>query len=198
MYETDRLILRNWVKSDINLFAQMNADPAVMEYFPATKTRQESEEILARAYAQIEQNGFGFWAAVHKDSNQLIGSIGLNHYNEDLPFCPCVEMGWRLHKSWWGKGYATEGANKCLEIGFNRLSLTEVFAFTAINNQRSRNVMTRVGMLDTRRNFQHPAVSAKSGLREQCLYRITQEQWNQSVSNALLSRRTPTADTTRE
>ncbi len=94
--QTERLILRQWQDSDDDPFATLNADPEVMRHFPSTLNRDESDKLANRIRNNIADNGWGFWAVQGKGSGQFIGFVGLNRPQADLPFNPCVEVGWRL------------------------------------------------------------------------------------------------------
>ena len=130
--------------------------------------------------SQFEERGWSNWAVERKEAGELIGFIGLSVPKRQLPFSPCVEIGWRLKRSAWGKGYATEGAKECLRIGFERLGLTEIVSFTTLTNLPSRRVMERIGMTNSNADFEHPAVPEGNPLRPHCLYKISRAQWAQS------------------
>lgn len=129
----------------------------------------------------IASRGWGFWAAQSLETGEFMGFIGLHTPGADLPFSPCVEIGWRLARPFWGKGYATEGAALALKIGFEQLALEEIVSFAVVNNHRSRAVMERVNMIDTGQNFEHPSLPETSDLREHCLYKVTQQSWANQV-----------------
>ena len=94
------------------------------------------------------------------DSGEFIGFTGLSVPRRTLPFSPCVEVGWRLARGFWGKGFATEAASAALRFGFGQLSLAEIVSFTAKGNQRSRAVMERLGFtLLERIPFDNPLVA---------------------------------------
>src|SRR5579872_3736955 len=131
---TERLHLRRWKESDKEMFAAMNADPVVMEFFPKLMSRAESDALANDIEARFEKQGFGLWAVELKDSGQFIGFVGLNVPKFEAPFMPAVEIGWRLAKEYWGKGYATEAANAVLDVAFNKLGLTEIVSFTVPAN----------------------------------------------------------------
>ena len=173
--ETERILLRQWRPSDKERFAALNADPKVMEYFPSILTRHESDKIGDICTALSAERGWGFWAAELKASGELIGFVGLHVPLDDLPFSPCVEIGWRLAHEHWGKGYATEAAEEALRVGFEVLKLEEIVSFTTMGNFRSQAVMRRLGMemIDT---FDHPALPDDSMLKQHCLYRINRKQ----------------------
>lgn len=174
--ETDRLLLRQWRDSDKEPFSALNADPRVMEYFPSILSKTESDSVADRCKSLIADRGWGFWAVELKESKRFIGFVGLHVPSDDLPFSPCVEIGWRLGYEHWGKGYATEAALKSLYVGFQLLMLDEIVSFTALSNLRSQAVMKRIGMTITE-TFEHPALPYESPLRQHCLYRLTGKQY---------------------
>src|ERR1700691_5977229 len=128
--ETGRLILRRWRASDLEPFVTLNADPRVMEFFPETLNRTETEAMFTTIEEKIARYGFGLWATELKRENSFIGFIGLNVPADALPFSPCVEIGWRLAFEHWGKGYAQEGSRAVLTFGFEKLCLNEIVSFT--------------------------------------------------------------------
>lgn len=169
---TPRLQLRQWRPSDLEPFAAMNADVDVMCYYPALWTREQSDGFAERVTQLIEERGWGFWAVEERRSGQFIGFVGLHVPSALLPFSPCVEVGWRLAKSYWGLGYATEAAQSAIAFGFQHLQMEELVAFTAIANLKSRAVMERLGMRPDG-EFDHPQVPAESALRRHVLYRLS-------------------------
>jgi RimJ/RimL family protein N-acetyltransferase len=177
--ETPRLRLRQWRDSDLEPFAQLNADPEVMEFFPRRLDRETSDAVARRLRDAIAERGWGLWAAEQRASGQFIGFIGLQPPAAQLPFSPCVEIGWRLARAYWGKGYATEGARECLRAGFEQIGLQEIVSFTALGNRRSRAVMERLGMVeDAAGAFEHPSVPDGRPVRAHCLYRLGRERWS--------------------
>lgn len=178
-FETDRLKLRQWQPEDRDPFATLNADPQVMEFFPAPLDRAASDAMVDRCQFEITDRGWGLWAAETKDTSQFIGYVGLHIPGYDLPFSPCVEIGWRLAVPFWGKGLATEAARGALQVGFESIGLAEIVSFTTIKNVRSRAVMERIGMQETETIFQHPLVSVDSDLGKHCLYVLSRDRWEQ-------------------
>ena len=181
-FETDRLKLRQWVATDRQPFAALNADPVVMEHFPAVLDRSASDAMAERCESIIAERGWGFWAVETKETGQFIGFVGLNIPTAELPFSPCVEIGWRLASLFWGKGFATEAASAALRIGFEVIRLPEIVSFTALSNIRSQAVMERLGMQRSPETFDHPNVPPASSLREHCLYRLSSDQWKAKTS----------------
>lgn len=170
--ETKRLCLRQWQDSDYAPFAHMNADPRVMEYFPACLGQEASDELADRCRKLIAERGWGIWAVELKQTHTFIGFVGLHIPTHDFPFNPCVEIGWRLAADYWGKGYATEAARTALQLGFDTLGLEEIVSFTSLLNQRSQALMERLGMRRESWTFKHPALPPGSPLQEHCLYRL--------------------------
>ena len=176
--ETERLRLRQWRAADREVFARMNADERVMEFYPRMLDRTASDAMAQRIEAAIAERGWGLWAAELRDSGDFIGYIGLQPAPATLPFSPCVEIGWRLAHAYWGRGLATEAAKAALGVGFRDLGLDEIVSFTVPKNRRSRAVMERLGMKEDKAGgFEHPNVPSDSPLRLHCLYRLRREQW---------------------
>jgi len=175
--QTDRLLLRQWTPQDRAHFAQLNADPEVMKYYPETLSRDASNEMADKIESLISSQGWGFWALELKQDASFIGFTGLHKPQYELPVTPCVEVGWRLAREHWGKGYATEAGRAALDTAFNTLQLAEVYSFATVTNSPSIAVMQRLHMQDTHRNFEHPVMPSTSPLREHCLYKISHEQW---------------------
>lgn len=170
--ETNRLLLRRWQPSDIEPFAALNADPRVMEFYPAILSRAQTETMVAAIEEGIRRHGFGLWAVELKETSDFIGYIGLSVPGPALPFSPCVEIGWKLAFHHWGRGYAQEGARAALTFGFEKMRLAEIVSFTAVGNLRSRRVMEGVGMTyDPRDDFDHPKLPEGHPLRRHVLYR---------------------------
>jgi RimJ/RimL family protein N-acetyltransferase len=177
LLKTDRLLLRRWQKHDLLPFAKINTDPGVMEFYPSCLSIEESQQFIDRAEEKFERDGFGFWAIEGKATNEFMGFVGLNIPNFDAAFMPCVEIGWRLGKKYWGNGYATEGARVVLNYAFNQAGLKEVLAWTNHGNKRSRKVMERIGMRHAPNDdFDHPSLPEGHSLRPHVLYRISAPQ----------------------
>ncbi|WP_237060256.1 GNAT family N-acetyltransferase [Microbulbifer sediminum] len=172
---TERLLLRQWREDDRIPFAELNADPRVMEFFPAPRSRAESDATQDRLHAHIDRHGWGFWAVETRASGTFIGFVGLNSLAPDLPFAPGVEIGWRLAFPHWGRGYASEAARAALDFGFGTLGLDWICAFTPLDNRRSEQVMRRLQMVPAG-HFDHPAVPSGHPLRRHLLYRLGRGQ----------------------
>jgi RimJ/RimL family protein N-acetyltransferase len=175
--ETDRLLLRRWRDEDREPFAALNADPEVMRYFPSTLTEGESGAMVERIESGFAEHGFGLWALEVKATGEFIGFTGLNLADLDVAFCPAVEVGWRLSRPAWGRGFATEAARASLADGFGRVGLDEVVSFTFDGNRPSRAVMERLGMHhDADGDFVHPRLAGHR-LAPHVLYRMPAACW---------------------
>jgi ribosomal-protein-alanine N-acetyltransferase len=171
---TERLILRDWRAADRHPFAQMNADPRVMEFMPATLSSSESDSLADRIEHHIQTHGFGLFAAELRATGFFIGYIGLAIPSFQAAFTPCVEVGWRLSRVHWGRGLATEGAREVVRHAFEVLGLSELVSFTVPINIRSRRVMEKLGMThDAADDFDHPKLPEGHVLRRHVLYRLS-------------------------
>ncbi len=141
--ETSRLMLRDWTEADLEPFRRLNADEEVMRYFPAILSSEETNAFYEAIQAEFKECGWGLYAVEVKDSHEFIGFVGFHRATFQADFTPCIEIGWRLKKEAWGKGYATEGAAACLEYGFSEWGLHEVYSFTAEVNKPSQKVMIK-------------------------------------------------------
>jgi RimJ/RimL family protein N-acetyltransferase len=174
---TERLLLRRWRPSDRQPFAEMNADPRVMEFFPKLLSREESDARVERVEEHFERHGYGLWAVEVPEVAPFIGFIGLSIPQWQAHFTPCIEVGWRLAAAFWNCGYATEGARAALDFGFQRLGAAEIVSFTVPANVRSRRVMEKLGMIHSpHEDFDHPLVPEGHPLRRHVLYRIKGER----------------------
>jgi RimJ/RimL family protein N-acetyltransferase len=176
--KTHRLTLRPWRQSDREPFACINRDPAVMEFMPALLTTEESNQLIDRAEGHFAQHGFGPWAAELRANSAFIGFIGLFIPRFEAHFTPCVEIGWRLARTSWYAGLATEGAQEVVRYAFENLRLPSLVSFTSVCNTRSRRVMEKLGMShDPADDFDHPALSEGNPLRRHVLYRLDRPDW---------------------
>ncbi len=179
--DTPRLVLRQWRDSDREAFAAINADLAVMEFFPALQDRAASDAMIESWREQIQVQGWSNWAVERRDTGALAGFVGLTRPRRALPFTPCIEIGWRLGRAHWGRGFATEAARAALAFGFERAGLDEIVSYTALLNHRSVAVMEKLGMDNAHADFEHPALPDGHALRPHCLYRLGAGAWRREV-----------------
>lgn len=175
---TERLILRRWRDEDRAPFATMNADPRVMEHFPAPLTEAESNAFVDRIEDHFDRHGWGLWVAEVVDGSPFIGYVGLWPATFAAHFTPAVEVGWRLAAEHWGHGYATEAARAAMTDGFDRLDIDEIVSMTSQTNLPSQRVMQRLGMQrDEADDFEHPNVPGGHRIRPHVLYRMPRSNW---------------------
>jgi RimJ/RimL family protein N-acetyltransferase len=161
-----------WLPSDREPFAALNADPRVVDYLGAARSREESDALAARIEADFALHGFGLWAVEIRGVAPFVGFVGLLAPRFEAHFTPCVEIGWRLAAEHWNRGYATEGARAVMAFAFERLGLDELVSFTAPKNVRSRRVMEKLGMSHSPADdFDHPSLPEGHRLRRHVLYR---------------------------
>ncbi len=173
MISSARLTLRNYRPDEKERFAELNADPKVGEWLGGTMSREASDASFDTRRQEIDQHGFGLWAAALKGDDTMIGSVGLRRLPLawDHPMGGEVEVGWRLFPSAWGAGYASEAAAACVAFGFSQLRLAQIVSFTATTNARSEAVMRRIGMTrDPARDFDHPSRAPGHPLRRHIVY----------------------------
>jgi RimJ/RimL family protein N-acetyltransferase len=170
---TERLVLRHWRPDDREPFAALNADPEVRRHFPSTLDRAASDAEADRHAAALDQRGWGLWAVEVVGGQPFVGYVGLAAATFEAPFTPAVEIGWRLARGAWNRGYATEGARAVVSHAFGALGLDELVSFTAVGNVGSRHVMEKLGMTrDPDEDFDHPNVAPGHPVRRHVLYRL--------------------------
>ncbi|WP_248958513.1 GNAT family N-acetyltransferase [Sphaerisporangium perillae] len=178
MLQTERLLLRRWREEDLAPFAELNADPEVMEHLPSTLTRDQSDAMVQRIEGGFEEHGYGLWAVEVRETGEFAGFTGLAVQRFEAHFTPAVEVGWRLRRKAWGYGYATEAATASLDHAFGAAGLAQVVSMTTTTNLRSQAVMRRLGMTrDPGDDFDHPALEEGSPLRRHVLYRLDAATW---------------------
>jgi len=160
-----------------------------MEHFPALLSRAESDALAARIRREMDERGFGLWALEAPGVASFIGYTGLSVPRFSAHFTPCVEIGWRIAREHWGRGFASDAACAALEQGFGALGLDEIVSFTSVGNARSRRVMERIGMThDPADDFEHPGLAPGHPLRRHVLYRIRRDQRDSFTRSASPSR----------
>jgi len=174
IFTSDRLGFREWHDDDLDEFAKMNADEAVMEHFTHPLSIAEVEKLMEGLKKQFADNGYTYYATEVLETEEFIGMIGMAFQVYESKFTPSTDIGWRLKKSAWGKGYATEGAQRCIDYAFNELGLKEIFSICTINNSKSENVMKKIGMTKVG-EFLHPKLKAYPDYEKHYCYQILNE-----------------------
>jgi RimJ/RimL family protein N-acetyltransferase len=174
---TDRLLLRQWRDTDLDPWAAMNADPQVREFFSATMTREQSAASLGLFRDELAERGWGWWAVEETATGRFLGFTGLDRVEEGAPVRG-IEIGWRLARSAWGHGYATEAARACAGYAFGTLDQEEIFAIAAVGNTRSHAVMRRLGMThDPADDFEDVTEPPDSPSRRVVVFRLRREAY---------------------
>ena len=180
MLTTPRLTLRPWRDSDLTAMAAINANPGVMRYFPAVQTEEQTAAFITRQQRQQEERGFCYFAAELRQTEALVGFVGLSYQDYAAPFTPAVDIGWRLHPDVWRRGLATEGAAACLAHAFGKLGLESVVAVAVLANAPSFGVMQKIGM-QPGGEFDHPALADYPTLKRCRWYSARRETWQRTA-----------------
>jgi RimJ/RimL family protein N-acetyltransferase len=162
--------MRRWRPADREPFAEMNADPEVMRFFPSTMERAQSDAFVDLIEQRFETLGFGLWALELTETGEFLGYTGLNPMPDGVPGAGEMELGYRLKRDAWGHGYATEAAHATVATAFERIELDEIWSMTAVLNTPSQAVMRRAG-LTLYGYFEHPRIAVGSPLRAHVAYR---------------------------
>jgi RimJ/RimL family protein N-acetyltransferase len=153
----------------------LNADREVMRHFRGTLTRNQSDAFAERIRGKLHHDGWGLWAVevVAGDTVAFIGFVGLARPNFEAHFTPAVEVGWRLRRQSWGRGYAPEAAAAAIDFAFTTLGLPELVSLTTVGNANSRRVMDKLGMTyDPADDFENPTLAQGHPLRPSVVYRL--------------------------
>lgn len=146
--ETERLILRRFTMDDVDNLFNLDSDPEVMRFLtggPGTPRDEIARDYIPAYLSYYERfEGYGFWAAIEKATGEFLGWFHFRPQPDDPPDQP--ELGYRLRKDAWGKGYATEGSRALIRKGFANLDVQRVVASTYQDNLGSRRVMEKSGM----------------------------------------------------
>ncbi len=142
--ETSRLLLREVVPQDADALAAVLGDPVTMQYYPAPFDRAEIDQWIRRNRTRYVDSGFGLWAMLLKHSGELIGDCGCYVREVDGQFE--FEMGWHVRRDLWGRGYATEAAQHCIDYGIARLGAERIIALVRPQNKSSCRVAEKIGM----------------------------------------------------
>jgi RimJ/RimL family protein N-acetyltransferase len=173
-FETPRLIIRDWRDSDREPWAAMGRDPEVMENLGPLIDRAQADILLDRQRAIQTRLGHTFWALESRETGDFLGFCGLKIMPERIPGLEdTIEIGWRLRRDAWGKGYAREAAEASLRWGWDNLPADRICAITTPGNVRSWGLMERLGM--KRRHdldFMHPNLSPDDPLAPHITYEI--------------------------
>ena len=174
IFKSERLGFRNWVEADITPMIKISGDLEVMKNFPATATPEQTIAFIHRMQEMFTEKGYCYFAVDSLENNSFIGFIGLCYQDYDVEFAPCIDIGWRLEKEYWGKGFTTEGARRCLEYAFNVLDLDNIKSTAPLVNLNSINIMEKIGMTKLL-EFQHPKLLNNDRLVNCACYEIQKQ-----------------------
>ncbi len=143
IFKTERLYLREFLPTDAQAFYTMNLDPEVIRYTgdEPFKNVAQAKEFLEN-YNEYKTHGYGRWAVCLKDTHEFIGFCGLKYHPKEA----ITEVGFRIIKSYWNLGYATESAIACLTYGFKELGLEQIYAHAHVDNLASARVLEKIGL----------------------------------------------------
>lgn len=178
-FTSERLGFRNWVEEDKAKMGIINADPMVMEYFPSIPNQKQTDEFVDRMMSEFAEYGYCYFAVDRLDNGDFIGFIGILNQDFESDFTPCVDIGWRLSKKEWGKGFATEGASACLDFAFNTLNRDAILSICPAINDKSEKVMKKIGMRKVK-SFDHPLLMEYKSLERCYLYEINKSSFSDS------------------
>ncbi|CAN5617406.1 GNAT family N-acetyltransferase [soil metagenome] len=171
LFTSERLGFRNWLPSDLQPMTELNADEAVMAFFPSTQSEKQTMEFIERMQKEYDVKGFCYFAVDMLENNEFIGFTGLTEKTFEADFTPCIDIGWRLKKSAWNKGFATEGARRCLDYAFNHLALQTIFAMASAIHVKSEEVMKKAGMQKVK-YFENSLLKGYEKIQTCVLYQI--------------------------
>lgn len=170
-FTSERLGFRNWKDSDLDKMLELNLDPEVMEHFPSTQDRAMTKAFIKRMQDEYKQYRFCYFALELKETQEFIGFIGISNQDYGKKLGKFVDIGWRLKKSVWGNGYATEGAKKCIQYAKEQIGLSEIFSVASKTNVNSIAVMKKIGMKEVT-EFTHPKLIDYPHIKRCMLYQI--------------------------
>ena len=170
LFESQRLGFRTWLPSDLPGFSDMNADKETMTFFQHPLSEKESQALIDRMSRLYADRGHCYFAVDLLGNGEFLGMIGLGTKSFQADFTPCVDIGWRIRKKHWNKGYASEGAARCLEFA-KELGIKEVFSLASSKNLASIRVMQKIGM-SYEYDFDHPDLVEHPRIQLCSLYKI--------------------------
>jgi RimJ/RimL family protein N-acetyltransferase len=179
--ETERLVLRRFTEDDVANLVELDGDPEVMRFVNGGRptSREEIEDDVLPALLEHYERyaGAGFWAAIEKPTGLFVGWFHLRPAEGAPP--GEVELGYRLRRSAWGKGYATEGSRAVIDQGFTELGVERIVASTMVVNVASRRVLENAGLRFVR-VFHQPWPDYIEGEEEGDVeYALARAEWEQ-------------------
>lgn len=182
--ETERLRLRTWKEGDKQALITISQDPEVMQHFPSIPSNDDVKNLFDKINQHQKDKGYSLYAVELKSTADFIGFVGLLTVGYQAHFTPAVEIGWRIAKAYWNKGYATEAAKAVLKKAFFDFKLHEIVSFTTTTNLASQRVMQKIGLHhSTHDDFDHPRIDKNNPLCRHVLYRLSKKDYLASLEN---------------
>ncbi len=172
IFETERLIIREITRADSQVMLELHSDPEVHIYLGnnTITSLDKIEEAIESLIQQYSDYGVGRWAMISKDTNEFIGWTGLQYVTKEInKHKNFYDLGYRLLKSFWRQGYATESARASVDFAFNTLKAEKIYGMADIGNVGSNKILKRVG-LELTETFEHEGV-------EHNWYRLEKENY---------------------
>ena len=181
--ETERLVLRQFTGEDVDILVELDGDPDVMHFItggrPTPRDEIEGDVLPAFLDYYARFAGYGFWAAIEKSSGRFVGWFHVRPAKDAPP--NEVELGYRLHKAAWGKGYATEGSRALIDKGFAEHGVERVVASTMVVHLASRRVLEKAGLRFVR-TFHQPWPDYIEGEEEGDVeYALLRSEWEEQA-----------------
>ena len=171
IFTSERLGFRNWTTDDLIEFTAMNQDKEVMKFFPKLLTENDTLTFIERLQNDYYEHLYCYFATEILSTGEFIGFVGLGKQSYKTKYTPAIDIGWRLKRSAWGNGYATEGAKKCLEYAFINLKINSIISVCTEKNKNSEKVMQKIGMQKIG-FFNHPKLKDYPKLEKCICYKI--------------------------
>ncbi len=171
LFTSARLGFRTWLDEDLEPMSAINADPAVMEFFPSTQSIEQTKGFIERMKKHQAERAYCYFAVDELSNHQFIGFIGLAYQTYETPYSPFVDIGYRLAQKYWNKGYATEGSLRCLRFAKETMAIEDIYSVAILQNVKSMHVMKKLG-LSKIDEFDHPALSDYPAIKRCAIYHI--------------------------
>ncbi|SHJ05120.1 GNAT family N-acetyltransferase [Aquimarina spongiae] len=170
IFSSERLGFREWSMDDLDALYHINNDDDVMEFFPFKPSKDDTEDFIKRMQSMYKELKFCYFAVDILENQEFIGFIGLSEQTYLTKLGTFVDIGWRLKKSIWNQGYATEGAKACLDYGYHQIGLDTIYSVAPEINMKSELIMKKIGM-ERMETFLHPKLENYPELLSCVLYK---------------------------
>ena len=179
LFESERLGFRYWEDEDSEFYTALCQDKKVMEFFPHIPSVSEAKGEMFYIDDKLRTAGFGFWAVELKETQELVGDIGMQKVPFESFFTPAFEIGWRVAHKYWRQGFAKEGASRILEYALEKNITNKIISYTAKQNIPSQILMQKLEMIYLG-EFNHPHLDEDHPLAKHLLYEKTIQNHNKN------------------